>query len=133
MSQPLSASLRILLVDDCPEVCSSLGTLVRMWGHDIRTVGDGLACLTAAAEYLPHVILLDVGLPGMDGYEVAHRLHARPPAEPTPHLITLSGYGREEDFHRSRLVGCERHLVKPVDLRDLRLLLASYAEPLTRS
>lgn len=123
--------LRILLVDDCPDVCTSLSMLIRMWGHEIRTVGDGFAGLRAAEEYLPHVVLLDIGLPGMDGYEVARRLRALPLLEP-PRMITVSGNGLEEDFQRSRAVGCDRHLVKPVDLMDLRLMLAQYAEQVRR-
>jgi CheY-like chemotaxis protein len=130
MSEPPSASLRILLVDDCPDMRSTLGLLLGLWGHEIRTVADGVACLAAVEEYLPHVILLDIGLPGMDGFEVACRLRAGPQSEPAPHIITLSGFGRDEDFERSQRVGCERHLVKPVNLRDLQLMLADYAEQL---
>jgi CheY-like chemotaxis protein len=122
-----SSSLRVLLVDDCPDVCAALGTLVRLWGHDVRAVGDGLTCLGAVADYQPHVVLLDVGLPGIDGFEVARRLRLHPPPQPL-RLVTISGYGREEDFRRSRAAGCEKHMVKPVDLLDLRHLLSSYAE-----
>lgn len=127
MNEHVSATLRILLVDDCPDVCASLAMLLRMWGHEVLTVGDGAACLSAVENYLPHLVLLDVGLPGMDGYEVARRLSDQPPARP-PRLITMSGHGLDEDFDRSRRSGCDRHLVKPVDLRDLRRILAHYAE-----
>ena len=127
MRDSIPESLRILLVEDCPDVCASLAMLLRMWGHDVVTVGDGATCLSAAEEYLPHIVLLDVGLPGMDGYEVARRLSAQPPVRP-PRLITMSGHGLDEDFDRSRRSGCDRHLVKPVDLRDLRRMLAHYAE-----
>jgi CheY-like chemotaxis protein len=108
MIERISSPLRVLLVDDCPDVRGSIATLLRLWGHDVRTVGDGAACLAAAVDYRPHVVLLDVGLPDMDGYEVARRLRAHPP-EPSLLLITLSGYGLEEDFLRSRLAGCDRH------------------------
>jgi CheY-like chemotaxis protein len=128
VNQRFSEPLRILLVDDCADVCASLAMLVRMWGYDVRTVGDGFAGLKVAEEYLPHVILLDVGLPSIDGYEVARRLRAQSSLEPQPRIITISGNGLEEDFRRSRAVGCDRHLVKPVDLMDLRLMLAQYAE-----
>lgn len=131
MNERFVVSLRVLVVDDCPDVLSSLSALLRVWGHDVRTAEDGPACLNAAKEFLPHVILLDVGLPNMDGFEVARRLRAHP-SEPSPHLVTLSGYGLEEDFLRSRTVGCERHLVKPVDLRELRFLLANFAEAARR-
>lgn len=127
MRESIPESLRILLVDDCPDVRASLAMLLRMWGHDVFTVGDGAACLNAAEEYLPHIVLLDVGLPGIDGYEVARRLSDQRSARP-PCLITMSGHGLDEDFDRSRRSGCDRHLVKPVDLRDLRQMLAHYAE-----
>jgi CheY-like chemotaxis protein len=127
MNARVSTPLRILLVDDCADVRASIAMLLRIWGHDVHTVGDGPACLRAAENYLPHVVLLDVGLPGMDGYEVARRLRAQPPAQP-PRMITMSGYGLEEDFDRSRTSGCDRHLVKPVNLRDLQRILARYAE-----
>jgi two-component system CheB/CheR fusion protein len=119
-------SLRILLVDDQPDTLLSIGALLRHWGHDVRTACDGPSCLAAAEECLPDVVLLDVGLPGMDGYEVARRLRAQASVRP-PWLVTISGYGMEEDFVRSRTAGCDRHLVKPVDLADLRLMLRGYA------
>jgi len=128
MTEHLSPRLRVLLVDDCPDVCDSMAMLMRMWGHDVRTVGDGPVGLRTAANYQPHVVLLDVGLPGMDGYEVARQLRAHPPARPRPRTVTLSGHGLEEDFQRSRTSGCDRHLVKPVDLRDLQQMLDHYAE-----
>lgn len=131
MTERIASSLRVLLVDDCPDVRASIATLLRHWGHEVCTAGDGAACLAAAEDFLPHVVLLDVGLPGMDGYEVARRLRAHPPSQPL-RLITISGYGLEEDFYRSRMAGCERHLVKPVDLKDLRLTLLSYAEQARR-
>jgi two-component system, chemotaxis family, CheB/CheR fusion protein len=131
MTEHSSLSLRVLLVDDCADVRTAVGTLLRLWGHGVRTVVDGPSCLDAVEEYQPHVVLLDVGLPGMDGFEVARRLRAHPPAWPL-RLVTISGYGMEEDFQRSRVVGCDRHMVKPVDLLDLRHLLKCYAELMRR-
>ena len=132
MNEHSSEPLRILLADDCADMRESIALLLRNWGHDIRTVGDGKACLSAAEDYLPHVILLDVGLPGMDGYEVARRLRAQPPAQ-LAHVVTFSGYGLDEDFDLSRSAGCERHLVKPVDLLDLQRMLADYAGQVRRA
>jgi two-component system OmpR family response regulator len=126
-----SFSLRVLLVDDCSDMRASISTLLRVWGYEVCTAADGPAGLTAAEDFRPHVVLLDVGLPGMDGFEVARRLRDRP-TEPPPSIVTLSGYGLEEDFQRSRIAGCDRHLVKPVDLLDLRLMLAQYAELVRR-
>jgi two-component system CheB/CheR fusion protein len=127
MNERFASSLRVLLVDDCPDVRASIAALLRHWGHDVCTAGDGAACLAAVEVFSPDVVLLDVGLPGMDGYEVARRLRAHPPAQ-SLRLITVSGYGLEEDFLRSRIAGCDRHMVKPVDLQELRFLLASFAE-----
>jgi CheY-like chemotaxis protein len=130
MTEP--SALRVLLVDDCADMCESITTLLQLWGYDVRTAEDGPSGLRIAASYHPHVVLLDVGLPGsMDGYEVARQLRAHPPAAPL-RLVTVSGYGMEEDFHRSRAAGCDRHLVKPVDLLELRYLLMSYAEQVRR-
>ncbi len=132
MSERIVSALRVLLVDDCPDARASLGTLLHYWGHEVCTAGDGAACLAAAEDFRPHVVLLDVGLPDMDGYEVARRLRAHPPGQPL-HLVTLSGYGLEEDFHRSRTAGCDRHLIKPTDLKDLRLMLLGYVERVRRA
>jgi CheY-like chemotaxis protein len=99
MNERFVSSLRILVVDDCPDVLMSLSALLRVWGHEVRTAEDGPACLAAAEEFAPHLILLDVGLPRMDGFEVARRLRAHPPQTP-PHLVTLSGYGLARIAHR---------------------------------
>jgi two-component system CheB/CheR fusion protein len=131
MNEQVRETLRILVVDDCADMRESIMMLLHAWGHEVRTAGDGFACLSLAAIFLPHVVLLDVGLPGMDGYEVARLLRAQTPAQPL-HLVTVSGHGLEEDFDRSRRAGCERHLVKPVDLLDLQRMLAGYAEQAQR-
>ena len=99
------------------------GPLLKLWGHEVRVAHDGPAALEAAAAAPPEVVLLDIGLPGMDGYEVAERLRARPESG-GPVLVALTGYGQEEDRRRSREAGFDHHLVKPVDLDDLRSLLA---------
>jgi CheY-like chemotaxis protein len=98
--------------------------LLTMTGHEVQTCHDGLSALRAAEEFGPEVVLLDIGLPGMDGYEVARRLREQP-LSPQPLLVALSGYGQAEDLRRSREAGFDQHLVKPADPEVLRALFAS--------
>lgn len=93
-----------------------------MGGHDVRVAHDGPAALEAAHAYRPEVVLLDIGLPGMTGYEVARRLRQEPPAG-LALLIALTGYGQEEARRRSSEAGFDVHLTKPVDPADLKELL----------
>ena len=113
---------RVLVVDDNRDSAESIALLVEIWGHEVRTAFDGPSALDIAAAYRPEVILLDIGLPGMDGYEVARRL--RQGAGGGPVLVAMTGYGMEEDRRRSREAGFDHHLVKPVDPEGLRVLLA---------
>jgi PAS domain S-box-containing protein len=113
---------RILVVDDNEDVADSLALVLRLGGHDVRVAHDGPAALEAAHAYRPEVVLLDIGLPGMTGYEVARRLRQQPPAG-LALLIALTGYGQEEDRRRSCEAGFDVHLTKPVDPADLKELL----------
>jgi PAS domain S-box-containing protein len=113
---------RVLVVDDNRDSAESIALLAEIWGHEVRTALDGPSALEIAAAYRPEVILLDIGLPGMDGYEVARRLRQR--AGGGPVLVAMTGYGMEEDRRRSREAGFDHHLVKPVDPEGLRALLA---------
>jgi CheY-like chemotaxis protein len=88
----------------------------------VRTAHDGRAALAAAREHLPAVVFLDIGLPGMDGYEVARALRAEPAGESAV-IVAVSGYGRESDKALSREAGFDEHLVKPVDLDALQRVL----------
>jgi PAS domain S-box-containing protein len=119
-------SLRILVVDDSEDTADTMGTLLEMAGHAIQIAHSGPAALEAAATFQPDVVLLDIGLPGLDGYQVAERLRADPTMEGVT-LIAASGYGQEEDRRRSMEAGIDRHLVKPVDLKELQDLLAMVA------
>ncbi|MDC0739722.1 ATP-binding protein [Polyangium mundeleinium] len=103
--------LRVLVVDDNIDAAGMIGELVREHGHEVRVVHDGLTALTAAGEQRPDVVFLDIGLPGMDGYEVARRLRASGhcPAE----LVALTGYGQESDRRQTAAAGFTQHLVKP--------------------
>jgi CheY-like chemotaxis protein len=112
------ATKRVLVVDDNSDSGEMLVELMKNWGHDAAHVGDGPAALRAVAERVPDIVLLDIGLPGMDGFEVAARLRASP-ATRSIRIIALSGYGQEEDRKRSRAAGCDDHLVKPVEMKQL--------------
>ncbi len=113
---------RILVVDDNRSNATSLGVLLRAMGQDVDEAYDGLTALELARRNHPDVILLDIGLPGMDGYEVARRCREERDLEKIM-LVAMTGYGKEEDRRRSREAGFNVHLVKPVNLEDLRLLL----------
>ncbi len=104
---------RLLVVDDHQEGADTLATLLRIMGHDVRTAYDGREAIKLAAQFHPHAVLLDIGLPGMNGYEVAAELKTF--RQNPMVLIAVSGYGQDEDRRRSSLAGFDRHLVKPVD------------------
>lgn len=116
--------LKILVVDDNKDSAESLATLLMLSGHEARTAFDGLSALEEAQTFLPDVMLLDIGLPKLDGYEVAHRLREGPERHRML-LLAMTGYGQEEDRRRTRDAGFDHHLVKPVDLDKLRELLLS--------
>jgi signal transduction histidine kinase/CheY-like chemotaxis protein len=117
-------SRRILLVDDNVDAARSLAKLLRRWGHKVETTHDGPSALEAAHACRPEVVLLDIGLPAMDGYEVAKRLRAQPGFESIP-LAAITGYGQDDDHRRSREAGFSRHFTKPVDPGDLQAYLGS--------
>jgi two-component system CheB/CheR fusion protein len=119
-------ALRVLVVEDNAHSAESLRLLLEMAGHEVRTAPDGAAGLEAAERFGPDVVLCDIGLPGMDGYELAERL--RPPAgEPGAGrpvtLIALTGYGDDASRERSRRAGFDHHLVKPVEPDALERVL----------
>jgi PAS domain S-box-containing protein len=116
------APVRILLVEDNRDAAESLAMLLELHGHLVRAVGDAWAALEAASSEPPDVALIDIGLPGMDGYELARRLRAEG-GRPAPRLVALTGYGQERDKERAAAAGFDAHLVKPVDLDDLRRVL----------
>lgn len=109
---------RVLLVEDQRPLATMFAKLLERKGHEVRIVHDGPSALGEADAFDPELILLDIGLPGMDGYEVARRLRSRP-AYATRPIVALSGYGQDEAIARSREVGFNRHLVKPISLAAL--------------
>jgi signal transduction histidine kinase/ActR/RegA family two-component response regulator len=124
-------AVRVLLVDDSVDAAESLAMLLRLWGHEAVIAHDGPAALRLVEQQRPEVALLDIGLPGMDGYELARQLRRRPGFERVA-LVALTGWGQEGDRRRSQEAGFDHHLVKPVELSALRELLAQ-AQPQERS
>jgi CheY-like chemotaxis protein len=112
--QTTSGSRRVLVVDDNHDSAESLQILLQLSGHEVRTAHDGLEAVNAAASFLPDVVLLDIGLPGLNGYEAARRIRALPSGR-TLKLVALTGWGQERDRQQSTESGFDVHLVKPVD------------------
>ena len=116
------AGKQILVVDDNRDAANTMALLLRKWGHDVNMAYDGHEALTAAETHKPDLILLDIGLPGRDGYEVARLIRAQPALSRTT-IVALTGYGTEKDRQQSRAAGFDEHIIKPVDFTRLRELL----------
>lgn len=125
VSNEAQLGLRVLVIDDNRDFAESIAVLLRMFGHQVEIAGDGRAGLNAAMQFEADVIVLDIGLPGMDGYELATRLR-RIHSERQPLLIALSGYGRVEDKTRAAAAGIEHYLVKPADSDRLQEIIADF-------
>ena len=113
---------RILVVDDNKDSADSLGMLLRLKGNDIRTAHDGVEAVEVAETFHPELVLLDIGLPKLNGYEVARRIRQQPWGRDIV-LVALTGWGQDEDRRRSQEAGCNFHIVKPVELAALEKLL----------
>jgi DNA-binding response OmpR family regulator len=109
---------RVLVVDDNLDAAESTAAYLRLEGHEVKTVGDGAQALASIKVFDPHVIVLDIGLPGLDGFEVARRLRSR---GDTSHalLIAVTGYGQREDRSRAGEAGFDYFFVKPADPREI--------------
>jgi PAS domain S-box-containing protein len=114
--------LRILLVDDQPDATQTLGKILQLRGHEIASVGDGPAAIDRVASWAPDIVILDIGLPGMDGYQVGQRLRERWGPERL-RMVALTGYGGDEARNRSLRAGFDYHLVKPVNFDELYKVL----------
>jgi len=117
-------SKRVLIVDDNKDSAESAAMLIKHWGHTVRVANDGPSALKIAESFQPEVALLDIGLPGIDGYEVAKLIREMPGLENTL-LIAITGYGQSQDRARSKAAGFGRHFVKPVDPAQLQSILSS--------
>jgi CheY-like chemotaxis protein len=112
---------RILVVDDSVDSAETLAELLKIWGHDVRIAHDGPGAIAAARDYRPEVILLDIGLPGMDGFAVAAQLRKEGTAGRM--LVALTGYSEQKDRDRAQQAGFDHHLVKPINPDTLQKLL----------
>jgi CheY-like chemotaxis protein len=123
--------LRILVVEDDHEAAFSLATFLELSGHKVQVASDGRSALHTVAAVDPDVVLIDIGLPDLDGYQVARSIHDRPAAR-RPLLVAITGYGQQEDYRRSHEAGMDLHLVKPADPQALRQLLSRFEDILGR-
>ena len=130
---PITQGCRVLVVDDNLDAAQTLSDLLRMTGHEVHMVHDGLDAVTEAVAWCPDVVLLDISLPGLSGFEVAKRIR-REAANPTMTLVALTGYGQAADRQRSHEAGFDHHLVKPADFDAVeKILTAVVQESVSRS
>jgi CheY-like chemotaxis protein len=129
-SEP-AAVRRILVVDDSVDSAEALAKLLRILGHDVQTSYEGLTALEAAQLKVPDVMMLDIGMPRMDGFEVARRIRTDSALKDV-FLVAMTGYGQEEDRRRSQESGFDAHLVKPVLVDDLKAVLDNLTSPTLR-
>jgi len=115
---------RVLVVDDNRDAAQTLAEMLRLWGHEVRIAHDGPEALERAGEWPPEMVLLDIGLPGLDGYQVAERLRKESRNAREMTLIALTGLGQQEDRARAMAAGFDHHLTKPVKPATLKELLA---------
>lgn len=114
--------MRVLIVDDCKDTVDSLSILLHLWGHEVRVAYDGATAADTASNFKPEVVLLDILLPGLNGYQVARQLRQIPELSGTL-LVAVTGYAENGDFAKSQEAGFDRQLVKPVELDELQRLL----------
>ncbi|HEY4234250.1 MAG TPA: CHASE3 domain-containing protein [Lacipirellulaceae bacterium] len=120
---PAAQPRRILAVDDNKDAVDTLAMMLRIMGHDLQTAYDGMEAVDVAAHFKPEIVLLDIGLPRLNGYEVCRRIRELPDGR-NAFIVAITGWGQEEDRRRSREAGFDHHLVKPVDPQALEQLLA---------
>lgn len=122
--------MRVLVVEDDALVASHLATILRREGHDVEVTTDGTTALASIQAQSPDAILLDLGLPGMDGWELARQV-MRMKGDKKPLLVAITGHGATEDRKRSLQAGIHLHLTKPVDIDELRRLLKRFRAIIT--
>lgn len=120
------APLRVLVVDDIVDTAESMGELLELWGYQVAVAFEGVQALNLARQFRPQVALLDIGLPGMNGYEIARRLRQELDTHGT-FLIALTGYGSEQDRQLAREASFNLHFTKPVDVTVLHDVLETTA------
>ncbi len=129
---PAETVKRVVLVDDNHDGCDSLAAVLEMYGCDVATAYDGLEGVAVTASHRPQVVLLDVGLPGMNGYDTCRALRAVPHSEELV-ILAVTGWGTDEDLRRAAAAGFDAHLVKPIDMTYLRHLLTLAREDVQRA
>jgi CheY-like chemotaxis protein len=127
IAKPIDAVLRVLIVDDNVDAVTALELLLQDTGHQVRVAHTGPTGLAAALDFRPDVILLDIGLPELDGFEVAKQIRQQAALQNVV-LVAMTGYGREKERQRSQEAGFDHHLVKPADFRTLEQLLAQVSQ-----
>lgn len=127
LASPMSGPLRVLVVDDNVDMAESLAMLLKAAGHEVRTAYDGDKTVQAVLDYRPHAVLLDIGLPGLDGHEVARRIRQQADLQSVI-LVALTGYGQEADRQASLAAGFNHHLVKPAEFKDVDRILSLISE-----
>jgi CheY-like chemotaxis protein len=120
---PAATGLRVLVIDDNRDSADSATDVLRLLGNQVECAYDGEAGVAVARRLRPHIILLDLAMPGMDGFEARRRLREEAAAGPAPFLVAMTGFGNEEDKRRTRAAGFDAHLTKPVELEALVKLL----------
>ena len=115
---------RVLVVDDNRDAADALTILLRIWGHDVETATSGAEAIRLAEQANPEIILMDLGMPIMNGYEAAQRILERP-GRAQIMLIALTGWGQEADRHRTQAAGFQHHLTKPVNVEQLQKLITA--------
>jgi signal transduction histidine kinase len=130
--EPANVGLRILVADDNEDGGSALAALLEVMGHTVRLVGDGEAAVRETAQWNPEVVLLDIGMPRLNGFDACRRIRTQPGGA-SRKLIALTGWGQPEDVRRSADAGFDRHLVKPVEIEALSALLGAIVEARTAS
>ena len=121
------APRRILVADDNEDSASSMALLLEILGNEVRTAFDGLDAVEVATAFRPDVILMDIGMPRLDGYDACRRIREQPWGQDVV-LIALTGWGQDEDVRKSRDAGFNHHLVKPVEPATLEKLLETGAQ-----
>lgn len=126
-STPLARPSRVLITDDNIDAAQTLATALALAGHEVRTASDGEGALQAAASFLPEVVVLDIGMPGLSGYDVARRLRQEPSLS-TAYLVALTGWGSREDQQRALEAGFDVHVTKPASAEHIERLIAGYRD-----
>ena len=121
------SALRVLVIDDDKDVADSLAMLLEVLGCDVRTAYSGTGGVSLVSDFQPRIVFLDIGMPGMNGYETARRIRSEP-AGRRAQVIALTGWGQDLDKKHTREAGFDRHLIKPADIDILEEILAACGE-----